>query len=161
MSKVNVHARNGLDHPKQRVYGRYHRVRRNRHKHAGSLVGIDDCLAGIGTCESRFGRFSETPTPTGLGEGVAANFQRRRDDNKNESFRFLRGGGLGGREENRPKRCFFCFRGKRHDNKILEVQILLSRNLVVIAQAPKFVWGLGSPEVLNARARRIFKPLLL
>ena len=28
------------------------------------------------------------------------------------------------------------FRGKRHDNKILEVQILLSRNFVVIAQAP-------------------------
>ena len=30
------------------------------------------------------------------------------------------------------------FRGKRHDNKILKVQILLSRNFVVIAQAPKF-----------------------
>ena len=28
------------------------------------------------------------------------------------------------------------FRGKRHDNKILKVQILLSRNFVVIAQAP-------------------------
>ena len=29
------------------------------------------------------------------------------------------------------------FRGKRHDNKVLKVQILLSRNLAVIAQAPK------------------------
>ena len=29
-----------------------------------------------------------------------------------------------------------CFRGKRHNNKILKVQILLSRNFVVIAQAP-------------------------
>ena len=29
------------------------------------------------------------------------------------------------------------FRGKRHDNKILKVQILLSRNFVVIAQAPR------------------------
>ena len=28
------------------------------------------------------------------------------------------------------------FLGKRHDNKILEVQILFSRNFVVIAQAP-------------------------
>ena len=28
------------------------------------------------------------------------------------------------------------FRGKRHDNKISKVQILLSRNFVVIAQAP-------------------------
>ena len=28
------------------------------------------------------------------------------------------------------------FLGKRHDNKILKVQILLSRNFVVIAQAP-------------------------
>ena len=45
------------------------------------------------------------------------------------------GGGLGGREENRPKHCFF--RGKRHDNKILKMQIVLSRNFVVIAQAPK------------------------
>ena len=29
------------------------------------------------------------------------------------------------------------FRGKRHDNNILKVQILLSRNFVVIAQAPR------------------------
>ena len=29
------------------------------------------------------------------------------------------------------------FRGKRHDNKILKVKILLSRNFVVMAQAPK------------------------
>ena len=29
------------------------------------------------------------------------------------------------------------FHGKRHENKILKVQILLSRNFVVIAQAPK------------------------
>ena len=28
------------------------------------------------------------------------------------------------------------FRGKRHDNKILKVKILLSRNFVVMAQAP-------------------------
>ena len=29
------------------------------------------------------------------------------------------------------------FHGKRHDNKILKVKILLSRNFVVMAQAPK------------------------
>ena len=44
---------------------------------------------------------------------------------------FLRGRAIGGREENRPERCS---RGKRHDNKILKVQILLSRNFVVIAR---------------------------
>ena len=64
-------------------------------------------------------------------------FQRRRDDNKNKIFGFFGGGGLGGREENRPKRLYF--RGKRHDNKILKVLILLSRNFVVIAQAPTLV----------------------
>ena len=30
------------------------------------------------------------------------------------------------------------FRGKRHDNKILKVEILLSRNFVVMAQAPRY-----------------------
>ena len=49
---------------------------------------------------------------------------------------FRGGGGQGGREENGPKRYFF--RGKRHDNKILKVNILLSRNFVVMAQAPSF-----------------------
>ena len=48
-------------------------------------------------------------------------------------FSLSEGGGLGGREENHPK-FFFC--GKRHDNKISKVQILWSRNFVVIAQAP-------------------------
>ena len=30
------------------------------------------------------------------------------------------------------------FRGKRHDSKILKVKSLLSRNFVVMAQAPRF-----------------------
>ena len=33
------------------------------------------------------------------------------------------------------------FRGKRHDNKILKVKMLLSRNFVVMAQAPKLSEG--------------------
>ena len=33
------------------------------------------------------------------------------------------------------------FRGKRHDNKILNLKILLSRNFVVIAQAPIMILG--------------------
>ena len=61
--------------------------------------------------------------------------KRRRDDNKNKICAF-EGVGLGAREENRPKTLYFV--GKRHDNKILKVQILLSRNFVVIAQAPTF-----------------------
>ena len=36
-------------------------------------------------------------------------------------FALLRGVGLGGREENRPKNA--VFRGKRHDNKISNLQI--------------------------------------
>ena len=66
-------------------------------------------------------------------------------------FAFFQGGWAGGgREENCPKRFFFV--GKRHDNKILKVKILLSRNFVVMAQAPKLFlcgWGrlvgLGTP----------------
>ena len=38
------------------------------------------------------------------------------------------------------------FRGKRHDNKILKVKILLSRNFVVMAQAPKERGGFPSLE---------------
>ena len=53
-------------------------------------------------------------------------------------FTLFRGVGRGGREENCPKMLFFFFfHGKRHDNKILKVQIILSRNFVVMAQAPK------------------------
>ena len=51
------------------------------------------------------------------------------------------------------------FLGKRHDNKILKVQILLSRNFVVMVQAPKmrFFFGGGgvnfrSPAALNKAA---------
>ena len=55
-------------------------------------------------------------------------------------FALLRAGGLGGREENPKKTLLFFFsRGKRHDNKILKLQMLLSRNFVVIAQAPSNV----------------------
>ena len=61
-------------------------------------------------------------------------------------FSLFEGGGLGGREENRPNRCFFFFRGKRHDKINLKVQILLSRNFVVIAQAPRYVPDLNYPE---------------
>ena len=43
-------------------------------------------------------------------------------------FAVLRGWAFGGREENRPKNA--VFRGKRHDNKILKVRILLSRILL-------------------------------
>ena len=52
----------------------------------------------------------------------------------------MRGAGHWGREENCPKMLFFFFFcGKRHDNKILKMQILYSENLVVVAQAPN--WG--------------------
>ena len=54
------------------------------------------------------------------------------------NFSFLKegGGGHWGQRGKKCPKCFFC--GKRHDNQILKAQILLSRNFVVIAQAPTF-----------------------
>ena len=49
-------------------------------------------------------------------------------------FAFFRGGGQGAERKIFPKRCFSS---ERHDNKILKVKILLSRNFVVMAQAPR------------------------
>ena len=65
---------------------------------------------------------------------MACESQRRRDDNKNKIIAFEGGGALGQRGQSSKSTCF---RGKRHDNKHLKVQILLSRNIVVIAQAPR------------------------
>ena len=61
--------------------------------------------------------------------------QRRRDDNENKIRTFEGGGGRMGAERRIVQNTVF-FRGKRHDNKIVKVQILLSRNFVVIAQVP-------------------------
>ena len=62
------------------------------------------------------------------------NYQRKRDDNK-KKFALFRGGL--GREAGRKIVQNAIFHGKRHDNKILKVNILLSRNFAVMAQAPK------------------------
>ena len=43
------------------------------------------------------------------------------------------------------------FRGKQHDNKILKVQILLSRNFVVIAQAPIVSQGAKTSPICRAQ----------
>ena len=59
--------------------------------------------------------------------------QRKRDDNKIK-FALFRGGL--GRGAGRKIVQNATFYGKRHDNKILKVNILLSRNFVVMAQAP-------------------------
>ena len=50
-------------------------------------------------------------------------------------FALFRGGWAGGQRGKLSKTLFF--HGKRHDNKILKVNILLSRNFVVMAQAPR------------------------
>ena len=62
-----------------------------------------------------------------------ASAQRRRDDNKDKNLRF-EGGGPEGREGKSAENATSL--GKRHDNKILKVLILLLRHFVVIAQAP-------------------------
>ena len=66
--------------------------------------------------------------------------QRRRDDNKNKSAH-LRGGGALEAKRNIVQNAV-C-RGKRHDNIILKVQVLLSKNVVVIGQAPRERNGLN------------------
>ena len=75
----------------------------------------------------------------GLGRGSGRDSSHRKKIRDGETtkikFAFLRGGGERGQRRKSSKCCFF-FRGKRHDNKILKVQNLLSRNFVVIAQAP-------------------------
>ena len=78
--------------------------------------------------------------------------QRKRDDNKNKICAFRGGGGQGGREENCPKRFFF--RGKRHDNKILKVKMLLSRNFVVMAQAPIYTTKIPNIFVQRGQAQK-------
>ena len=62
--------------------------------------------------------------------------QRRRDDNKIK-FALLMGSGPWGQRGKSSKNA--GFHGKRHANQILKVQTLLSRNFVVIAQAPSSV----------------------
>ena len=51
-------------------------------------------------------------------------------------FALFRGGVGRGAERKIVQNAIF--HGKRHDNKILKVNILLSRNFVVMAQAPRF-----------------------
>ena len=69
-----------------------------------------------------------TPLPrSGLDRHVVRYIFRDDETSIKIKFALFRGVGIGGGEENRPKTLFF-FRGKRHDNKILKVQILLSRN---------------------------------
>ena len=60
--------------------------------------------------------------------------QRKRDDNKNKICVFQGGGWAGGQAGKIVQNAIF--HGKRHDNKILKVNILLSTNFVVMAQAP-------------------------
>ena len=60
--------------------------------------------------------------------------QRKRDDNKNRICAFQ---GWVGRGAGRKIVQNAIFHGKRHDNKNLKVKIILSRNFVVMAQAPK------------------------
>ena len=60
-------------------------------------------------------------------------FPEKRDDNKNKICAFQGGMGKGAGKKIVQNAIFH---GKRHDNKILKLQILLSRNFVVIAQAP-------------------------
>ena len=71
-----------------------------------------------------------------LKRGQKSTFFRESETTIKIKFAFSGVGGQGGREENCPKRYLFV--GKRHDNNILKVNILLSRNFVVMAQAPSF-----------------------
>ena len=81
-----------------------------------------------------------------IGVSIANDSQRKRDDNKNNICAFQ--GGVGSGAGRKIVQNVF-FHGKRHDNEILKVQILLSRNYVVMAQAPRFA-RIDSRESLRA-----------
>ena len=66
------------------------------------------------------------------------------------------GGGAFGAERKIVKNA--VFRGKRHDNKNLKVQILLSRNVVVVAQAPSFVQLKGGRFLLQGPRSPLLAP---
>ena len=80
--------------------------------------------------------------------------QRKRDDNKNKICVFSGGGGGRGAERKMVQNAIF--HGKRHDNKILKVKILLSRRFVVMAQAPKkgFPCNNRFPRTENAAEKK-------
>ena len=78
--------------------------------------------------------------------------QKKRDDNKNKICAFQ--GGLG-RGAGRKIVQNAIFQGKRHDNKILKVKCLLSRNFVVMAQAPKGARKFGNAEKKAENAQMI------
>ena len=61
--------------------------------------------------------------------------QRKRGDNRDKICAF-QGGWAGGQSGKSSK--YAMFHEKRHDNKISNVKILLSRDFVVMAQAPSF-----------------------
>ena len=71
--------------------------------------------------------------------------QRESETTIKIKFAFFRGGWAGGAERKIVQNDFI-FRGKRHDNIILKVKIVLSRNFVVMAQAP----NLSDTHLLHA-----------
>ena len=82
--------------------------------------------------------FREIPAPIEIKLALPRPpFQKFRESETTIKIKFaLFRGGLG-RGAGRKIVQNAIFHGKRHDNKILKVKILLSRNFVVIAQAPK------------------------
>ena len=68
------------------------------------------------------------------------------------TFSLFEGGGALGTERKIIQNA--VFRGKRHDNKILKVQILLSSNFVVIAQAPSLKRPFSLSRVGKIASRR-------
>ena len=85
------------------------------------------------------------------GFGPPQNIQRRRDDNKNKISLLRGGGGIGATEENCQKKLVFFFFsvGNAPKIKFLKVQMLLSRNFVVIAQAPKHSPPKFTPKIVG------------
>ena len=91
--------------------------------------------------EGREVRLFESTTPLACALDIfetlrPSSDQRQRDDNKNKISDFW-GGGLGGREENRPKRCSFV--GNATTIKFWKcTNFIVEKNLLVIAQAPSY-----------------------
>ena len=134
-----------------------HKHNHNNHRLVGGMY-IGDLLGwwGLATvylARHRIGNLVRCDDNGGKIVNTALKFsQRRRDDNKNKICGFEEGGGWVAKRR-LSKTLFFFVHGKRLDSKILKVQNSLSRNFVVIAQAPIFARIGGRTALVISRTQ--------
>ena len=106
------------------------------HEDAGVATGRPYRKKHTQICTPSLGATALWPHSNGAVQIRSWVCQRRRDDNENKIFAFWGGGPWGQRGKSSKTLFFFFFVGNATTAKILNLKILLSRNVVVIAQAP-------------------------